>query len=364
MNGRRGKEAASLKTIPLVPTKSQINTAFVGIAALGAATALFPGFFFIAAFVMPVLVCPLFGKPDKKTAWVLGIYTALPAVCAFIRTQDLFLSLCILCIAALPVLVTRLLLREKHQPGLKNQKEFLAAFVFSELLLLFWLGRIFPQGIIAGLRDSLLGFLEKTPYKVSLLQMMAGNGMLPVPDVGLEGAEAERELMLLLRSRLEEGLRILFAKLLTWVPLVASLFTLLRVTWLNGSFLLLNEENERQVTVARPVVFSMLALRTRTVLLLCVVSELSRMLSGSASTFGMLALLAGWTCQGILNLAGTASFLRMIRGEERRVAAWKGLLAGVLFTIVPDFMMICLMLEHFRLIMRKKSTDNHKEEEP
>ena len=367
MKGRRGKEAASLKTIPLVPTKSQISSAFVGIAALGAATVLIPGFFFISAFLMPVLICPLFGKPDKKTAAALILYSLLPAVAAFILTLDLKLSLCILCTAAAPVLVTWLLLREKHVLGLKNQREYLAAFIFGELMLLLWLNRFLPQGIISGLRDMLMGWVENTPYKTSLLQAMVSGRLLPVPDMGLEGPEAEREMLLLLRSRLEVGLKNGFCKLLTWTPLIASLFTLLRVTWLNGSFLLVNEENDKQVTVARPVVFSMLALRTRTVFLLAVVSALATAIRISAGgSLEIICMLVEWTCQGILNLAGTASFLRMIRGEDRRVATWKGLLAGILFIIVPDFMMICLMMEHMGLIMKKQkqSTDNHKEEEP
>ena len=97
MKGRRGKEAVVFKTIPLVPTKSQINTAFVGIAVLGAVTVLIPGFFFISAFLLPVLICPLFGKPDKKTAIALILYSLLPAVAAFIQSGDAKLTLCILC---------------------------------------------------------------------------------------------------------------------------------------------------------------------------------------------------------------------------------------------------------------------------
>lgn len=364
MKGRRGKEAVVLKTIPLVPTKSQINTAFVGIAVLGAVTVLIPGFFFISAFLLPVLICPLFGKPDKKTAVALILYSLLPAVAAFIQSGDAKLTLCILCPTAAPMLVTTLLFHDKRVLGLKNQREYLAAFIFGELMLLLWMNRVFPEGIIPGLRDTLVGWVENTPYKNSLLRALVTGRVLPVPDMGLEGPEAERELMLLFRSRLEESLRNLFCKLVTWIPLVASLFTLLRVTWLNGSFLLVSEENQKQVTVARPVVFSMLALRTRTVFLLCLVSELTRMLTFGGGTVGTLALLTGWSCQGILNLAGTASFLRMLRGKDRKIALWKGLLAGILFTLIPEIMLICLIVEHMDILMRKHSDEKNKEEEP
>jgi len=364
MTGRRGKEAASLKTIPLVPTKSQINSAIVGITVLGTLALLIPGFFFIAAFVMPVLVCPLLGRADKKTAVSLVVFMLIPAASSFIQTNDWLLALAVLCTVFAPAVVTRILLSEKPALGLKNQKQYLAAYVFSVLMLLLWLSHKFSGGIIQGMLTHFCAWLESLPYKASLMEYLVYGGFLPEPSAGLAGSEAERELMLLLGTRLEEGLMTALPKVITWTPLIASLFTLLRVTWANGSFLLLRDENQKEVTVARPVIFSMLALRWRTVFWLIAVEILSALiLLPAGGAWEILGGLVFWSCMGIHALAGTASFLRMIKGQDKRPSPWKGLLAGIMLVMCYEVMVFCLPLEYLFIATGSNSSENNKEEE-
>lgn len=323
-----------------------------------------PPLAFAAMFLLPLLVCPAFARGEFWFALGLPL---MPPVAGALAGLPLSAALFTLLPAAL-TLVAVTAARAMRRDFTRITLWSIAAYLLAALALTAYLRARLGGALFSGMAEYAVSRVQASLWSGSILYRLTLMGYLPMPAayqsaVGLPIGDflllnplLQRELVNLLRLRLNEDLTVLVPQALMQGALVLGLFTTLRA------------ERARLTRAGEPKaapLFRTLHLprrEQRYMLALCIGIVLT---SFTDSAFlSLLCTLMYAAFAGVYQLLGAAAMVYLMARNHPQRAALYGLLAAALFALFPLALFILGMADQFfHLRAAGAPPTEHQEEE-
>ena len=331
------------------------------VAALLGCAYLFPPLAFLAAFALPLWVCPAFAKGDIGLALVLPL---APTAACLMNAYDPMLTLCIPVASYLCLLGHTLAKRQRFSFTAEGLL-YTVSIIVAALLMLLQIGSSLGGPLFSGLSERLVQRVQGSLLSGNILYALASVGFLPMPEAYRNAAGLQLgnilllnpflhiEFINMLRLRLTEELQLLIPTLLMQGSILCGFFSALR-----------SERAQAKKTgnpQAAPV-FRSLQLPRREqqyMLVLCIGTVLTSF--SNQPLISLLCTLMYSAFATVFQLLGAAVLVyRLARRHPRRITLY-GALAALLFLVFPLALFMLGMIDQF--LPLRTASFNHQEEE-
>ena len=311
--------------------------------------------------LLPLAVCPLYQRGELWPALLLPL---IPAAAFLARGGDMGIGLLLPLYSCLGLLLV--VIGKRRRWGLHAEAAVLiAACAVTSLALLTRLSLLLGGPLYTSLSESVIGTLQNSLMRGSILYRLTSLGILSVPsayagstafqlgDYVLMNPGLEKELLNMLRLRLSEGLTSWIPSLLVHSSALIGLFSALFAARASA---------RRAGDVSQAPRFRDLRL-TKTeqgyMLLLCVVTLFTGFIDDAF--LSQLSALTYAAFAAICQLLGAAVLVTLLSKRHPERAGLYGFLAGLLYLVFPLVLFLLGMLDQF--LPLRPETPNHQEEE-